>query len=293
MSTPLTPQQRMCQAIGLGDGRAVRKALADGANPNRGPLGTETSYYPLARACEKASQFGCGPHALESVRTLLESGADPTKSPGYPQYDHLRDSKIFGLLANAIGMGTRESDRVLDLLLLHWPDTISWKATRFLNGGRGLAHLASETDREQTLEILVRHGADLDIRDNMGNTPLMAAGHGKKARALVMMGAEPYAYNHMKQTALWRAVGTPQQAVRKEIIHALLDLDHDLTLEVKRAVLARRVAWKLEKWQRHWPKEDREALVRLDSAFRRMKLEKQAGKQRKGDFGSGGRALRI
>lgn len=256
-------------------------------------MGTETSYYPLARACEKASQFGCGPYALESVRALLGAGAVPTKSPGYQQYDNLRESRTFGLLANAIGMGTRESDRVLDLLLLYWPEDISWKATRFLNGGRGLAHLASETEREQTLEILVRHGADLDARDSQGNTPLMTTWHGKKARELVLMGAEPHAYNNMKQTALWLAVGTPQQAVKKDIIHALLDLDHDLTLEVKRAELARRVARKLEKWQRHWPKEDWEALVRLDSAFRRMKLEKQAGKQRKDDVKSGGMARRM
>lgn len=293
MSTPLTPQQRMCQAIVQGDGRAVRQALEEGANPNRGPMGTETSYYPLARACEKASQFGCGPYALESVRALLSAGADPTKSPGHAQYDNRRESMTFGLLANTIGMGTREGDRVLDQLLLHWPDHISWKATRFLNGGRALVHLAAETDREETLEILVRHGADLDARDDQGNTPLMTARHGNKARALILMGAEPYAYNHAKQTALWQAVGAPQQAVKKNTINALLDLDHDLTLEIRGAELARRVARKLEKWQRHWPKEDRAALVRLDSAFRRMKLERKAEKKRKGDMKGGGSTRRM
>lgn len=102
-------------------------------------------------------------YAIESrserkVRLLLERGADANAADSTGQ-----NSLYRAIVAN------RES--ILNLIL----KSKGVDARALLFDGSTPLHLASSLDQQQTIELLIRHGLDLNILDANGNTPLFVA----------------------------------------------------------------------------------------------------------------------
>jgi ankyrin repeat protein len=69
---------------------------------------------------------------------------------------------------------------------------------------RGL-HAAAAEDSPESIQRLVRDGADLNARDGNGRTPLHVAafkGHGTAARALIAAGADPHLLDNQRYDAV-------------------------------------------------------------------------------------------
>lgn len=138
-----------------------------------------------------ASQFGC----TQTVEALLELGSDVSfKMPitSYKGHYHvsLLDKKTLfdeginseaGNGAEAIHAAAEEGHpQVVELLLKHGADINS------LSMGASPLHLAAQYNRVDVLRVLIRYGADLDIQSlSDGATPLYyAVGHGHSGNTL-------------------------------------------------------------------------------------------------------------
>jgi ankyrin repeat protein len=70
--------------------------------------------------------------------------------------------------------------------------------------GQTPLHYAAEGDQPQAIEFLAAHGADLDLRSHLGNTPLHVAamtGSLASARTLIDLGADPLTWTKSRHEA--------------------------------------------------------------------------------------------
>jgi ankyrin repeat protein len=66
-------------------------------------------------------------------------------------------------------------------------------------------HIAARTGEVHDIEVLVAHGADVNLSGDLGNTPLHQAamvGKAESVRQLLLLGADPSLRNEFQQTPL-------------------------------------------------------------------------------------------
>ena len=91
-------------------------------------------------------------------------------------------------------------------------------------------HYACLFDNEEIVDLLLNSGAEINIRDMYGNTPLIDVadlGNIKYAKKLLKKGADVNAQNDWGQTALWMAAGNYDS----DMIKLLMDYGADPHLE--------------------------------------------------------------
>lgn len=90
--------------------------------------------------------------------------------------------------------------------------------------GIAALHMAARCGREDAVSILVECGADFNIRDDQGETPLHFASTGKVAKILLESGADIEAKNNNGQTPLHLAASR----IRDEQISVLIEFGADV-----------------------------------------------------------------
>jgi ankyrin repeat protein len=136
---------------------------------------------------------------VNRVRELIEAGADVNakKPSGFPIMEYATDECMLRLLIdNGADLNSR------------WRDGSTW------------LHSASLGDFHEA-EMLLRHGADPNARDDDDETPLFAAEHARRAdiaELLVSHGANVDAQNNDGWTALHGAVVGGSYEVAKVLL---------------------------------------------------------------------------
>ncbi|GAB1601555.1 ankyrin repeat domain-containing protein 46-like [Argonauta hians] len=102
--------------------------------------------------------------------------------------------------------------------------------------GKTALHLASIRGYSEIMELLLNHGADPNIKDRNGNTPLHWCGHVESTDLLVGHGASLCVRNKMRKTPIQLAErrGVPQEVINH--MNKLLKLQEadDMALVVDR-----------------------------------------------------------
>jgi hypothetical protein len=161
--TRVAPQGSLEEAVKSGDSLLVKTLLEQGNEPNKTTSEGET---PLTLAVRRDSE--------EVVALLLRRGADPT----------LKNKAGRTPLDISVEQGHAAALRVL---VAHTKDKAGAKLLE-----------ACRKDQEQVAKLLIQGGANVNARDEMGNTPLMlAVGMGKVrlVRVLLEEGADVNATN--------------------------------------------------------------------------------------------------
>ncbi|KAI8903760.1 ankyrin repeat-containing domain protein [Gorgonomyces haynaldii] len=140
---------------------------------------------PLALACRYNS--------VEFVKFLLARGASL----------FIGNERATSPLLQAVSGGSLECCR---LLIQHDPSIVAWGCR---SGTKNVLHRAAEQSDPSFCKILIDTGADVDVRDSDGKTPLMyAAWRGKYAevcRYLLDMGADVQAVCNYGESVLLHA----------------------------------------------------------------------------------------
>jgi ankyrin repeat protein len=144
------PAAKLVTAAAEGDGAAVARLLAAGADPNALVAGRT----PSGKAVHRSALFAAARYGrLEAARLLLEAGADPS----------LADGDGATPLMVAASYGQLEVLR----LLLRWGAVVD--AVSPGNGGTAFHH-ACGSNQAECAEELARAGCDVGLKENNGHT---------------------------------------------------------------------------------------------------------------------------
>jgi hypothetical protein len=166
---------QLVMAAGKGDGAAVARLLAAGADPNALVPGQ----MPSGEVFQTTALHAAAVHGRpEAVRLLLDAGADPSLANGDGATP----------LIQAAGTGHPE---VVRLLLARGA------AVDAVDPGNGFAafHYACFENQAECAEALVRAGCDVGLKDNDGHTgQQLAEAQGSKeaARRLRALARQPF-----------------------------------------------------------------------------------------------------
>lgn len=89
--------------------------------------------------------------------------------------------------------------------------------------GASALHAAAQGGREEIVKLLLKRGADVNLKSKEGNTPLMAAAynhHESVVRILVTAGAEVNIQNQADETALSLAREERQEGIIQHLLNA-------------------------------------------------------------------------
>lgn len=224
----------LLQASRYGNAAMIRALLGTGASLARAAPDTET---PLMAAARSGS--------AETVTLLLDAGADPNETEPLQQQT---------ALMWAVAEGHFDAARLL-LEAGADPDRRSRaseleqrKNADFPTGGFAALHWAARNADEAMVDLLLAHGADIDIRNGDGSTPMMLAIVNDRfdmAASLLAHGANAndgslfYATVMRDATTDWRARdGTvfradhPNQLTALDLTRLLLEAGADPNLPV-------------------------------------------------------------
>ena len=187
--------EELLGAIQEDETEKVRSLLEKGADPNR-RLGEENdSAYPI--------HLAAGEGTRETVQALLGGGADPFVEDEYGRTP----------LHRAAAAEADEQDSTgakVKLLLSEGLDPNAQQTDgMFLGGGEGDTplHKAVQSrgdSAKETAKLLVEHGADLDLRNEHGATPLHFSSGRQTAELLLDNGADLNAEDSEGRTPLHR-----------------------------------------------------------------------------------------
>jgi Ankyrin repeats (3 copies) len=199
---PEPAQRELAQAIAIGDFPAMRKILA--TRPNLHGR-NEAGYDLLSQAVSLTTTFGPyrdGEQRVEGVRLLLDAGMDPNQSRD-PDGKNLffmvsyrltdpAGAQVFRLL---LDHGANPNDFGFD------PQPVIFSAWQDLDN----------------LRTLLDHGANIEIRDNNDNTPLLffvCNGRWDASKLLLDRGADIHVHNREGTTLAMGLDGRKAMAER-------------------------------------------------------------------------------
>ena len=169
---------------------------------------------------------------VQAVKILLAFGANPNivdKWGSTPLF-FARNPKICKMLLDA-GVDIHTRNTVLGRSALHQRYALS-------------SRWYLESDTVDTIDLLVNAGIDVDVRDSLGRTPLLASiysGYTSHARRLLELGADP---NVCSQTSHHSAMHNAVLFNRHELIPLLLEHGADYTaVNAKGKNIAHMAAW--------------------------------------------------
>lgn len=169
---------------------------------------------------------------VQAVKLLLAFGANPNivdKWGSTPLF-FARNTDICKMLLDA-GVNIHTHNAVLGRSALHQPYTL-------------ISRWYVESDTVDIIDLLVNAGIDVDVRDGLGRTPLVAAvysGYTSHARRLLELGANP---NVCSQTSHHSAMHNAVLFNRHELIPLLLERGADYTaLSANGRNIAHMAAW--------------------------------------------------
>jgi ankyrin repeat protein len=190
-------------------------AQAD-VNARMGELGNDLGMTPLCVAVTRG-------HA-DMVEFLLKNGADPNV-----RFRYRNDSSEHTPLTAAVYNNDKPNARIIEALLVHKADT---RASNYL--GLPPLHLSVHKANKVAVELLLKHGADVEIRDREGNTPLCLMSGGKEIIQLLLdHKANPNAQNNAGNTPLHTAVNRTvgnNASSQKEAAELLINRGADVNI---------------------------------------------------------------
>lgn len=138
-------------AVSKNDPDKIQELLDNGANPNE--------YYHDMENISSSSilHVCCGKGHLEAARVLVDGGADILA----------RDKWRMSPLIHAI---MPQFSEMVEFLIMREPDVVNM-CDKY---GKAPLHYAIESDSVSIVELLISHGADVNIGTLKGITPLMA-----------------------------------------------------------------------------------------------------------------------
>ncbi|MFL6257381.1 MAG: ankyrin repeat domain-containing protein [Pyrinomonadaceae bacterium] len=184
----LSPQPSappLFEAVKKGDVYELKRLLAGGADPN---VYNDIGVTPLDVAVAKGD--------AETIRALLAGGADPNA-----------EMQTSGDTALTVAVKLR--DPLVALLLLDKGADVNLRPKS--EHGAAALHVAARNGDLEMLNLLLSRGAEPDVRDARGNTPLMTgAEYTPVIEALVAKGADVNARNEAGVTPLRSAVSSTE-----------------------------------------------------------------------------------
>lgn len=236
------------KAVKKGDLAAVELFLSDGFSPNarhgRGeepilliPVGANRLDVFRAlvdagadvRAADRlgwqAIHLAARDANVEILKELLRAGADPN-AYGYPETEGGAFVPIDEACVGTSGLRTAETKERIEtvrVLLQHGAKVNVYNP--HISNGAGPLYQAALRGFNVIVQLLLEHGAEFEVEDNSGTTPLMGAsyiGNAKTAEILLSAGAQP---NHRSRrgTALLLAV----KRGRIDVVRLLLNAGAD------------------------------------------------------------------
>ncbi|CAB9504692.1 Ankyrin Repeat Protein [Seminavis robusta] len=170
----------------------VRELLERGANPNR-PA-------PLHSSHNSPLSFAMARNNAELVRMLLDHGADVTAAT----------------IEQELG---RTGPEILSLLLQNGAKSLVNE--QFGKQQETALHRAAALFRHEAVGILLAHGANPNLRNSNGDTPLHLVSNAEAARLLLDAGTNVKAVNNLGETALHSQMATDGYA-NKDVVALLL-----------------------------------------------------------------------
>jgi len=192
----------LIHAVHTGDIAKLRQALADGASPNTREGGI-SCVIPPELALVSAARNG----QMEMAQILLDAGADPNVGvaslegrPLLRQAVRQRDLELVErLIAKGANPNFKGSYHADALWLFEPGDQASKMLTLLLNAGAdpnaglssgaGVLHLVVLLGTASDAEVLIKHGALVNHKDNEGRTPLDLCENGDIRQILLHAGA--------------------------------------------------------------------------------------------------------
>ncbi|KAI8903882.1 ankyrin repeat-containing domain protein [Gorgonomyces haynaldii] len=144
-------EDELTMAAHRGNLHACQKLLEFGANVNGNPHSSET---PLFKSTKTK---GCGVFQKDVFDLLMKKGADLYVG------DASKESALNMAAASHVPEAVEE-------LIERDPKIVQWSCRE---GYFGALHAAAKNGRVKACQLLLEHGADVNVRDDKGRTPLM------------------------------------------------------------------------------------------------------------------------
>eukprot|EP01046_Picozoa_sp_COSAG06_P005262 COSAG06_NODE_233_length_19608_cov_129.527244_8_plen_380_part_00 len=146
----------------------------------------------------------------EIAKLLLSKGANPKQQKGLTKPGFVNEAGW-----SPLHWAAKNNHAEMVELLIASGATIDAEASAAFHFGTPLHIAAGAEERADALEALLRAGADVDLRDDEGNSPLHFAVSRSAVRVtqlLLRYGADPLASNAQRQTPLTMAAATREPA---------------------------------------------------------------------------------
>ena len=147
---------------------------------------------------------------IEIAKLLLSKGANVKQQKGLTKPGFVNEAGW-----SPLHWAAKNNEAAMVELLIDAGATVDAEASHAFHFGTPLHIAAGAEERADALEALLKAGADVDLRDDEGNTPLHFAVSRQAVRVtqtLMRYGADPMAANTQRQTPLTMAALTREPA---------------------------------------------------------------------------------